>query len=53
MRTIANKHKTSALAIATVIAVLLSTVHVGSIFASTKSFSSSSNNIKTENSKPH
>jgi hypothetical protein len=53
VRSIANNHKRSALAIATVIALLLGTVHIGSILASAKSFSNSGNNIKTENSKPH
>jgi predicted membrane protein len=40
---------------ATVIAVLSSTAHIGSILVSTKSSSISGNNIKTEteNSKPH
>ena len=54
VRSIPNKHTVyTALALATVVAVLLSTVPVGSTFAGTKSFSNSGNNIKTENSKPH
>jgi hypothetical protein len=51
---VANGHAL-ALAIAIVVVVLLSTVPIGSTFASTKSFSNSGNNIKTEteNSKPY
>jgi hypothetical protein len=45
---IANGHKALALAIAIVVVVLSSTVPIGSSFASTKSFSNSGNNIKTE-----
>src|SRR5215831_502172 len=50
-----HNHKASALAIATVVVILLSTVPIGSTLASTKSFSNTGNNIKTETekSKPH